>query len=69
MNTVALALDPIIYDFDTEEAALRYDDWFHAKIQKAINSTAPRLPHDEAMAEVKAMLEERRKLRALSQVE
>ena len=57
-------LSPIVSEFETEEQAASYDRWFRAKVLEAINSTKPRLPHDEAMAKVQAALEERRKARA-----
>ncbi|MDP3976919.1 MAG: stability determinant [Pseudomonas sp.] len=57
-------LSPIVSEFETEEQAASYDRWFRAKVLEAMNSTKPRLPHDEAMAKVQAALEERRKARA-----
>ena len=61
MNAV---LSPIVSEFETEEQATSYDRWFRAKVLEAMNSTKPRLAHDEAMSKVQATLEERRKLRA-----
>ncbi|OJU91491.1 MAG: stability determinant [Burkholderiales bacterium 66-5] len=58
------ALDPRISEFETQEQADNYDRWFRAKVQEAIDSKKPRLPHDEAMARVDRLLEERRKQRA-----
>ncbi|KPW63214.1 hypothetical protein ALO80_200073 [Pseudomonas caricapapayae] len=57
-------LSPIVSEFETQEQADSYDRWFRAKVQEAMNSTKPRLPHDEAMAKVQAALAERRKARA-----
>lgn len=57
-------LSPIVSEFESEEQAASYDRWFRAKVLEAINSTKPRLPHDEAMAKVQAALDERRKARA-----
>lgn len=54
-------LSPIVSEFETEEQVANYDRWFRAKVLEAMNSTKPRLPHDEAMAKVQAALEERRK--------
>lgn len=45
-------LDPIASEFETLEQADSYDRWFRTKVQKAIESDKPRLPHDEAMARV-----------------
>ncbi len=61
---MSVQLSPIVSEFETEEQAASYDRWFRAKVLEAINSTKPRLPHDEAMAKVQAALEERRKVRA-----
>lgn len=57
-------LSPIVSEFETDEQAASYDQWFRVKVLEAMNSDKPRLPHDEAMAKVQAALEERRKLRA-----
>ena len=55
---------PIVSEFETEEQASSYDQWFRAKVEKALLSDKPRLPHDAAIAKVQAMLDERRKVRA-----
>ena len=59
-------LDPLISEFETQEQADSYDRWFRAKVQEAIDSKKPRLPHDAAMARVDMILEDRRKQRATS---
>ena len=61
MSTV---LSPIVSEFETEEQEASYDRWFRVKVEEALNSKKPRLPHDAAMVKVQAMLEERRKSRA-----
>lgn len=61
MKTV---LDPIVSEFETDEQAASYDRWFRSKVQEAMDSKEPRIPHDEAMARVNTMLEARRKTRA-----
>jgi hypothetical protein len=55
---------PIVSEFETEEQEARYYQWFRAKVEEALRSEKPRLPHDAAMAKVQSMLEERRKNRA-----
>jgi len=57
-------LSPIVSEFETEEQEASYNQWFQAKVEEALHSEKPRLPHDAAMAKVHAMLEERRKVRA-----
>lgn len=61
MNAV---LSPIVSEFETEEQEASYAQWFRAKVEEALQSGKPRLPHDAAMVKVQAMLEERRKARA-----
>ena len=61
MSTV---LSPIVSEFETEEQEASYDQWFRVKVDEALNSEKPRLPHDAAMVKVQAMLDERRKSRA-----
>lgn len=65
MNAV---LDPRISEFVTEDEAARYELWFRAKVQEAIDSEKPRIPHDEAVAHMKTMLEARRAARACRSV-
>jgi hypothetical protein len=61
MNAV---LSPIVCEFETEEQEASYDRWFRTKMDEALQSEKPRLPHDAAMAKVQAMREERRQARA-----
>jgi hypothetical protein len=56
-------LDPLISEFDTQEQADSYDRWFRAKVQEALDSDKPSLPHSEAMARVDRLMEERRRQR------
>lgn len=55
------ALDPIVSEFETQEQADSYDKWFRAKVQEALDSDKPAIPHDEAMARVERLLKERMK--------
>ncbi|MDT9630060.1 stability determinant [Pseudomonas marginalis] len=60
---MSIPRSPIVSEFETEERAASYDRWFRAKVQASIDDPRPSIPHDEAMAEVERMLEERRKAR------
>ena len=60
---MSAALSPIVSEFETVEQEASYDQWFRAKVEEALHSEKPRLPHDAAMAKVQAELEERRKAR------
>ena len=62
--SMSIPLSPIVSEFETEEQAASYDRWFRAKVQASIDDPRPSIPHDQAMAEVEKVLEERRKARA-----
>ncbi len=62
MDTITL--DQRVSEFETQEQADSYDRWFRAKVQEAIDSKRPSLPHDAAMARVDNLLDEMRKNRA-----
>lgn len=57
MNTV-LKTDPLTYEFSSEQEAAEYDAWFRAKVEEALNSKAPPIPHDEVAARMRAKLAE-----------
>ena len=63
---MSIPRSPIVSEFETEEQAASYDRWFRAKVQASIDDPRPSIPHDEAMAEVERMLDERRKARRAS---
>ena len=57
-------LDPIYSEFDTEEEAEAYDKWFRAQVEAALNSTEPDVPHEQVMAEARAIIEKHRATQA-----
>ncbi|WP_242139144.1 MULTISPECIES: stability determinant [unclassified Sphingomonas] len=50
-------LSPIESVFDTTEDAAAYDTWFRARVQAALDSPHPKLPHDQVRAEMRALIE------------
>ena len=64
LDSMSAWLSPIVSEFETEEQEASYHQCFRAKVEEALRSEKPRLPHDAAMVKVQAMLEERRKARA-----
>lgn len=50
-------LDPIVSEFETQEQADSYDKWFRAKVQAGIDDPRPRIPHDEVMAKMQAIID------------
>jgi hypothetical protein len=63
MNAI---LDPIVSEFDTEEQAASYDRWLLAKVQKAQENVKTLIPHDQVMAQARALIEQKRKNHAAS---
>ncbi len=53
-------LDPIISEFETQEQADSYDRWFRERVQRSLDDPRPNIPHDEAMARVRAVIEARK---------
>lgn len=51
---------PIVSEFDSAEAAEAYEQWFKAKVRKSLADARPLVPHDEAMARIRAVVAARR---------
>jgi hypothetical protein len=62
MNT-AIALDPIVSEFETLEQEKNHNAWLSAKLQAAIDDSRPSIPHDQAMASVDVALKKLREAR------
>lgn len=54
-------LSPIESEFATTEEAEAYDAWFRAKVQAALDSKEPCIPHDQVMAEMRELIESKRR--------
>ena len=54
-------LPPIESEFATTEEAEAYDAWLRAKVEKAMASTRPRIPHEEVMAQMQAIIDRHKK--------
>ena len=50
-------LDPIVSEFESDEAAEAYDVWFRAQVEAALAETGPGIPHEQVMAEARAIIE------------
>lgn len=50
-------LSPIVSEFETQEKAASYDRWLRAKIQASLSDTRPNLPHDQVMADMRALID------------
>ena len=53
-------LTPIESEFATSEEAEAHDAWFRAKVERAMASTAPTIPHDQVMAEARRIIDRHR---------
>ena len=60
---MSVPLSPIVSEFETEEQAASYDRWFRAKVQASLDDPRPNIPHDQVMAEMRALIESKRKKR------
>lgn len=61
--TMNVRLSSIVSEFETEEQATRYDRWFRAKVQASLDDPRPSIPHNQVMAEMRALLESKRNKR------
>lgn len=57
---MSAVLSPIVSEFETEEQAASYDHWFRAKVQASLDDPRPRVPHDQAMAQIRQKFARRR---------
>lgn len=60
MNTAQID-DPLRYEFNSAEEYEDYDTWFRAKVQEALDSDKPAIPHDEVFARLESKLSEKLK--------
>lgn len=52
-------IGPRVQELEIDDQARRYNTWFRANLRDAMKSAGPRIPHEEAMAEVNARLAEK----------
>ena len=48
---------PLISEFGSAEEEAAYDEWFKRKVEESLADPRPLVPHDEAMARIRATLE------------
>ncbi len=53
-------LTPIESEFATSEEAVEYEAWFRAKVERAMASAEPGIPHDQVMAMMQTVIEKHR---------
>nr|WP_318290015.1 antitoxin [Paraburkholderia sp. BL8N3] len=62
-----IPIDPALTEHDSLEEAEAYDAWFRAEVQAGLDEAdaGETVPHDQAVAEMRARIEERRKARSV----
>ena len=58
------SLSPLVSEFETEEQETSYTAWLQAKVQASLVDPCPSIPHDEVMAEARALLAAKKEARA-----
>jgi hypothetical protein len=48
--------DPIVSEFASSEDEAAYDAWYRARVERAMASEGPDIPHDQVMAEMDAII-------------
>lgn len=54
-------ISTIVSDFESEDQAASYDRWLIAKVQASIDDSRPSIPNEQVMAEMSALMEEKRR--------
>lgn len=54
---MSTAFNPRPSELQVQEQTNSHDRWFRAKVQEAIDSKKPRIPHEQVMAEMWAAVE------------
>jgi len=58
-----IPIDPALTEHDSLEEAEAYDAWFRAEVQASLDEDAPSVPHDQAVAEMRERIEQRKQAR------
>lgn len=54
------SLDDLLAYAGQFAAAAAYDEWLRSKVQAALDDPRPSIPHDQVMAEMRALIERKR---------
>ncbi|MBK5072001.1 stability determinant [Budviciaceae bacterium CWB-B4] len=60
-KSMATKLLPVRSEPEGQEQADSYERWFRDKVESAMNSTKPRIPHKKVIAEIQSRLNAKRK--------
>lgn len=53
---MTIKLDPLVSEFETQEQADSYEAWVRERVERSMQDKRPRVPHDEAMARIAALI-------------
>ena len=53
------AYDPLVSPFESHEQEASYNAWLNTKFDASVNDARPNVTHDEAMAKIKLLLQNR----------
>jgi hypothetical protein len=45
-------LSPLVSEFETEQQAAAYDQWFRTQVELSLKDSRPAIAHDQVMAEI-----------------
>jgi hypothetical protein len=48
---------PLVSEFGSAEEEAAYNEWFRKKVEESIADPRPPVPHDEVMAEMRAIID------------
>ena len=52
---------PLVSEFGSAEEEAAYNEWFRKKVEASMASDKPRIPHDQVMARIDRLLEEKKR--------
>lgn len=58
---MSTALSPLVSEFESEEQEASYTAWLKAKVEASLKDLRPNVPHDQVMAEARALLAAKKK--------
>jgi hypothetical protein len=61
---MSVILSPLVSEFETLEQEARHTAWLNDKVQRALSDARPLVPHDQVMAEARALLDSKKTDRA-----
>ena len=61
---MSAVLSPMVSEFETQEQETSYTQWLREKYAANLADTRQNIPHDEVMAKARALLDQKKPVRA-----